>query len=480
MLLALLLTAALPSQNRLESALLDSIHSACPGQNVALDPDLTRACTAWVAAVRSGKAQPTGSALSFYASLESAEPAPLAGFGRVRPASRAESAVAQLFPGTCHFNRAGVAAVLVADDEAVVCALTAQHETDLAHIPGRVEEFDTVAVTGRLAAGLARPRLFVTKPSGEVEELGLIASGGEFSTRVALRETGEHSLEVLADGPGGPQVVALRRVFVGTKPPQSPPVETKIGEGLNGVEAAIAHLRAARGLPKLIRDPKLDAIAEGHSREMARTRTFAHVLPSDGSMSDRLRAAQYPYKSAGENIGFAEDAATAHEAIVSSPAHLANLLDPRHRRIGLGEASGQAPEGGDGVYLTEVLASPVVASDDPAREVSRVVEGERRKHRIPGMERDAALDALAREEAARAAKSGETRLSRDSAGLALEKVPELHGAVTELYVGGSPEMVATSKNLAEPRWTRLGVGAIYANSKSYGAGSLWVVLLFGR
>ena len=34
--------------------------------------------------------------------------------------------------------------------------------------------------------------------------------------------------------------------------------------------------------------------------------------------------------------------------------------------------------------------------------------------------------------------------------------------------------------LAEPRWTRLGVGAVYASPKGAGAGRLWVVLLYGR
>src|SRR5439155_25677061 len=79
-----------------------------------------------------------------------------------------------------------------------------------------------------------------------------------------------------------------------------------------------------------------------------------------------------------------------------------------------------------------------------------------------------------------AAQSGAVKLSGDSAGLALEKVPELSSAVAELYVGGGADIVAASKNLAEPRWTRLGVGALYAGSKESGPGRLWVVLLYGR
>src|SRR5205807_7773469 len=112
------------------------------------------------------------------------------------------------------------------------------------------------------------------------------------------------------------------------------------------------------GLPPLQRDDELDAVAEAHSKEMARLRTFAHVLPTDGSLTDRLHGRGYAYRSAGENIGLSEDAATAHEAIVGSPAHLANLLDPRHRRLGLGAARGPSPDGTEAVYLTEVLTAP--------------------------------------------------------------------------------------------------------------------------
>lgn len=481
MLLALvLLTSALPAQRQLEAALLDAVAASCPGSKVALDRDLTHACQSYATAVGSGKAPISGTAVSFYASLESAEPAPVAGVARVSPASHADRAVSELFPRSCRFNRAGVAAALLPGGEAVVCALTADHQSDLLRIPGMVDEFDTVQVSGRLGAGLSRPRLFVTRPSGEVTELGMVASGGDFSTRVQLRETGEHSLEVLADGAGGPQVVALRRVFAGVKPPASPPPEPQADKGLAGVEAAVARLRASRGLPALQRDPELDAVAQAHSVEMARTRTFAHVLPSDGSMSDRLRAHGYSYRSAGENIGLAGDAAAAHEAIAASPAHLANLLDPRHRRLGLGEARGPTPDGGEAVYLTELLAAPIVKNADPARAVVLQIAAERKRRHLPPLQRDAVLDQIAQQEAASAAQGGEAKLSGETAGRALSQVPPLRSAIAELFVGGGPEVVNASKNVAEPRWTRLGAGAVYAGSKAWGAGSLWVVLLYGR
>lgn len=480
LLLLLLAADVLPPQARLEAAALEAVAASCPEARVAVDKDLTRACQAFASAVEAGDSPLSGSAASFYASLESSEPAPVAGVAKVSPLSSADRAVGELFSRTCHFNRIGVAAAALPGGEALVCALTAPHGTDLAHLPGRFDVGASATVSGTLAGGLESPRLFVTRPGGDVEEIKLGVEGRSFGARVPLRQKGEHSIEILANGPGGPQVVAMRRVFAGIAPPGAPPPEPRGGAGLAGVEAAIARLRAARGLPSLQRDAELDAVAQGHSREMARLRTFAHVLPSDGSLADRLRAKGYAYRSAGENIGLSDDPATAHDAIVASPAHLANLLDPRHRRLGLGIASGSTSEGSDGVYLTEVLAAPVIGMANPAAEVFALVMEKRRKLGLGRLRRDPELDAMAEHEARGAALADSTRLDRDLAERTLEQISGLQAAVAELYVGSAPDEAAVSRNNADARWTRLGVGAIYASSREYGPGRLWVVLLYGR
>jgi len=476
----LLLADALPAQSRLEGSVLDGIAGSCPGRRVAIDPDLTRACRAFTAAVQGGRAPITGPSASFFASLESYEPSPVAGIATVSPASRADRAAGELYPKTCRFDRIGVAAAEMKDGGAVVCALSAVHRTTLARIPGRVEAGHIVDVSGKLGAGLSNPRLFVTRPSGDVEEIELEAAGDTFAAKVPLTGRGEHSIEVLADGSGGPEVAAIRRVFAGVAPPTKPPPEARAGDGLTGVAQSIARLRSSHGLPALQRDPELDAAAEAHSREMARLRTFAHVLPTDGSLGDRLRARGYAYRSIGENIGLSSDVATAHEAIVGSPAHLANLLDPRHRRLGLGAAGGLTADGNEGVYLTEVFAVPAVAMADPIAAIVRVIAAERKKRGLPPLRRDSALDGVALEEVRRTAASDQMKLDRDLAGRALSEVPDLSGAVAELYVGNGPDTVASSKNLADQKWKRIGVGAQYSSSQQYGPGRLWVLLLYGR
>jgi uncharacterized protein YkwD len=239
-------------------------------------------------------------------------------------------------------------------------------------------------------------------------------------------------------------------------------------------------MRASRGLPALQRDAELDEVAAGHSQEMARLKTFAHVLPTDGTVGDRLRAKGWAYRSVGENIGLSEDAASAHEAIASSPAHLANLLDPRHRRLGLGAVKGPTAEGGDAIYLTEVLASPIIGSKDPVGAVAKEITKQRARKGLPELTRDAMLDYVAGQEVRASAMQDNPHPRAGATSRALEQEPNLESAVVELYVASAPDDLDGSKNLAEPQWTRLGVGAIYASSKQYGPGRLWVVLIYAR
>ena len=72
--LLLFAQAALPAQSQLEAAAMDAIAGSCPGHRVKIDRDLTRACRAFVTAVQAGKSPVSGSAASFFASLESSEP----------------------------------------------------------------------------------------------------------------------------------------------------------------------------------------------------------------------------------------------------------------------------------------------------------------------------------------------------------------------------------------------------------------------
>ena len=53
-----------------------------------------------------------------------------------------------------------------------------------------------------------------------------------------------------------------------------------------------------------------------------------------------MRAVGVTYQAAGENLALAPTVQVAHEGLMNSPGHRANLLNARFRRVGIGVADG--------------------------------------------------------------------------------------------------------------------------------------------
>ena len=106
-------------------------------------------------------------------------------------------------------------------------------------------------------------------------------------------------------------------------------------------------------------DPLLVHIARGHSQEMCDLNYFDHHSPTSGQITpmDRYVKGLHdsgldtpPYLLVGENIYYCSvfndtyNVAYGHQALMNSPGHRANILEPRFARIGVGtyqDAHGQ-------------------------------------------------------------------------------------------------------------------------------------------
>jgi hypothetical protein len=90
--------------------------------------------------------------------------------------------------------------------------------------------------------------------------------------------------------------------------------------------------RVANGLPPLAISTKLTAIAQDHSRRMAEAGKIWH---NDDLFGQTTRSALGAIRL-GENVGFdGGGAVTSHQMYMSSPAHRANILDPRFTAMGI-------------------------------------------------------------------------------------------------------------------------------------------------
>jgi uncharacterized protein YkwD len=94
--------------------------------------------------------------------------------------------------------------------------------------------------------------------------------------------------------------------------------------------------RIKKGLKPLAPDPELTEVARAHSRDMLARGYFAHATPEGGTLADRMRKARLRYIAAGENLAFAQTLPIAHDGLMDSPGHRANILQPRFRRAGIG------------------------------------------------------------------------------------------------------------------------------------------------
>jgi uncharacterized protein YkwD len=98
--------------------------------------------------------------------------------------------------------------------------------------------------------------------------------------------------------------------------------------------------RRTRGLRPLRADPEAAAVARAHSIDMFRRGYFSHVTPEGANPFERMRRAGLRYFAAGENLALARSLGMAHQGLMHSPGHRANILRPAFGRVGIGIVDG--------------------------------------------------------------------------------------------------------------------------------------------
>lgn len=106
------------------------------------------------------------------------------------------------------------------------------------------------------------------------------------------------------------------------------------------------ELRRSEGLVELKAFPTLDVVSQEYAERMLREGFYGHESATGESAMDRIRAGRISVRRAGENL--AEGPPTPESVVESwhgSPTHRRNLLHQGFRRMGLGVAVGEGPDG---------------------------------------------------------------------------------------------------------------------------------------
>jgi uncharacterized protein YkwD len=67
---------------------------------------------------------------------------------------------------------------------------------------------------------------------------------------------------------------------------------------------------------------------------------FSHHTPDGKDPFDRMREGEVRFRTAGENLALAPTLQIAHNGLMDSPGHRANILRPQFGRLGIGILDG--------------------------------------------------------------------------------------------------------------------------------------------
>lgn len=267
--------------------------------------------------------------------------------------------------------------------KAWITIVLTQRSISFSPLPEIIVPGDRYAFEGEIHPPFREPEVLLTRPDGEVVTLNNLANEGT-SFRCWLRFDaghGEYQLEVLGRDDMGPRVLGLCSLYA-QKDGKLSPHEQMMAAARSGTLAAPAAHRAAvtdpltdseaeqrmleliardrkrAGVSVLQSDPMLTAMARAHSRDMADNDFFAHISPRTGRLSERAERIGLKYRRLTENIALHADVEEAEAALLRSPGHRSNLLDPEFTHVGVGVATVTDKEGNLRVYVTQNFMIP--------------------------------------------------------------------------------------------------------------------------
>lgn len=117
--------------------------------------------------------------------------------------------------------------------------------------------------------------------------------------------------------------------------------ELKIdGEAETAMLVLVNKEREKEGLKKLSLYPKVSEAARKHATDMFARGYFSHNTLENESPFDRLKNDGISFLAAGENLAYAPNVYLAHQGLMNSPGHRANILSVDFGKIGIGVIDG--------------------------------------------------------------------------------------------------------------------------------------------
>jgi hypothetical protein len=225
--------------------------------------------------------------------------------------------------------------------------------------------------------------------------------------------------------------------------------------------------RVKAGLPPLVWDDQLAEAAVQHSQLQSKRKQLSHQFPGEPPLQQRLQA--IPNASLGENVAVGPSVADAHEGLMHSPPHRANILSPKFDAGGIGIV-----QAGSNLWVTEDFAHRIqqMSAQTAADQVAKAFAQARTKARAPALERADAKQVTAL--ACAMARRDKLDTSKPL------ELPEAHYAVayTSTNLAELPENAVRLRSAQDVK--RYTVGVCFERTPTYPSGVYWVVLVLFR
>jgi len=221
--------------------------------------------------------------------------------------------------------------------------------------------------------------------------------------------------------------------------------------------------RSARGLQPLVADEGLTRAARLHSRGMAVDRQLTHQLRGEAKLTHRLNQAGLFFNASGENVALASGAEEAHQALMHSPGHRANILRGSFNAVGIGVVRSEGR-----IYVTQEFARllPRVSAADAEQSVARSLNQ---------LRRDAGATSLRRLPAPELRERACEMADADRVNPRAAMLPRADNAIA-FTASDLNDVTRPLGGLSSRRASAFSVGACYRASRSFENPVYWVLL----
>jgi uncharacterized protein YkwD len=369
---------------------------------------------------------------------------------------------------------------------AVVFALQGSNVTT-APIPRMVAAGGAVSIDAVVDPRYRGPEMFVTHDDGSIRQLELKPGrpNGFLAQLSCKARHGRQQVEIAASDAGGSTVLANFPVWCGTEPPQSltvapaheDPPATSTEQAEQRLLASLNRDRMAAGLTPLLWDDRLGGVARGHSDEMQRTRVVAHVSPTTGSAGDRVRAAKIKAGVVLENVARAYGINEAHEALMTSPGHRANLMSSVATHVGIGVVFGSEIAGRNEMFITQVFTRvpPRIDRGSTVATVQRKLAAQRSLTSAPR------LSVLAQPFADALAAGTSREAAYEQIRVRIEGLARYYERVeTAITATADVDALDGAALLDGSQADEVGIGVAQGTHPELGENAVWVVVLLAR